>query len=333
MTTFTASGVGRLVVSIIAVWSTSFACADAQAAPGIPAAAATPFAQPIGAGELPGEPTIAQAADYRIRQGDDVTVVVFGEAALSPNTPIRVLPGGNISMPLAGSVRIAGLTTEAAGRAVAQKLRAYLRNPRVTVAVARVGLVEALLLGNFKTPGKYTLSAPTRLTDAIAAAGGLGAIDGDLPDARLQLPDGAVRTVSLQKLLHDGDTSLNVAIASGETIYVASPVLFNVRVIGAVDKPGDVQLHEGDDLAMAIARAGTSQNSAVDLNHVVVTRTDATGKTTAQEVNLYEILKSGNLAHDVRMQKNDLVYVPQAGRRDGQRGFDPLGILRRFVGF
>ncbi|GAC1306444.1 MAG: hypothetical protein NVS2B3_05950 [Vulcanimicrobiaceae bacterium] len=326
------NGFPRLTVCALAALA-SIGAPLASSAQALPVGAATPApTQPIGAGDTSMEPTIYQSADYRIRQGDDVTIAVYGEPTLSPGTPLRVLPGGRIAIPLVGNVNVAGLTTGAASRAISTKLRRYLRDPKVTVAVAHVGLVEALILGNVKTPGKYVLSPPTRLTDVLAAAGGLGPTDGDLPDARLQTPTGAVRTVSLQKLLHDGDTTLNTTLASGETVYIPSPVIFMVRVIGAVDKPGDVSLHEGDDLAMAIARAGTATNTYADLNHVVVTRTDSSGKAVAHQVNLYEILKQGDLSHDIRMQKNDLVYVPQSARKD-QNGFNPLGLLRRFVGF
>jgi len=322
-----------LVVPVLCSLVVTSTGAFAQAAPMFPSTAATPAAQPPGAGELSTEPMIQQSVDYRIRQGDDLSLAVYGEPTLSPATPLRVLPGGGVAIPLVGNIKLAGMTTGAASRAVAAKLRHYLRDPKVTIAVAHVGLIEALILGNVKTPGKYTLAPPTRLTDVIAAAGGLGLTDGDLPEARLEAPSGAMRKISLQRLLHDGDTSLNIPVVSGETVYIPSPVVFTVRVIGAVDKPGDVTLHEGDDLAMAIARAGTSTNAAADLNRVVVTRTDASGKAVAQQVNLYEILKQGDLTHDIKMQKNDLVYVPQSGRRDGQRSFDPLSILRRFVGF
>ena len=81
--------------------------------------------------------------------------------------------------------------------------------------------------------------------DALAAAGGLGPTDGDLPDARVS--DGnVVQNVSLQRLLHGGDLSQNVTLANGVTIYVPSPATFNIQVYGAVDHPGDVTLHEGD---------------------------------------------------------------------------------------
>jgi polysaccharide export outer membrane protein len=287
------------------------------------AAAATFFVFALGPAGLPAqtvqsapdaasEATVQSAHDYRIRQGDQVALTVFGEATLTPPSPLRVLQGGSIAVPLAGNVAVGGLTTSEASEAVARRLRKYLRDPKVTIAVVSVGPVEALVLGNVKVPGKYTLPPPARLTDVLAAAGGLGPTDGDFPDARLEYPDGTTGSASLQKLLHDGDTASNIAIASGETIYVPSPTLLTVEVVGAVDKPGDVAVREGDDVAMAIARAGTATQQQADLNHVTVTRNASSGGKTVLTVNLYDVLKKGDTSHDVVMQKGDVVYVPSS---------------------
>jgi polysaccharide export outer membrane protein len=279
------------------------------ALPGSAQTAAQPYAVPV-------ESTVQSAQDYRIRQGDQVALTVYGEVALTPTSPLRVLQGGTIAVPLAGNVSIGGLTTSEASDAVARKLRKYLRDPKVTIAVVSVGPIEALVLGNVKVPGKYTLPPPARLTDVIAAAGGLGPTDGAFPDARLEYPDGTTGTVSLQKLLHDGDTASNVTVASGETIYVPSPLLLTVEVLGAVEKSGDVQVREGDDVAMAVARAGTSTNQQADLNHVTVTRSLPNGTKKIWTVNLYAVLKKGDSAQDVVMNKGDVVFVPSAPKHD-----------------
>ncbi len=262
-------------------------------------------ASPIG-------PTVQTTADYRIHQGDQISLIVFGEPTLSPTSPLTVLQGGTISVPLAGNVMIGNMTTADASAAVTQKLRKYLRNPQVTIAVVAIAPIEALVLGNVKTPGKYTLPPPARVTDVIAAAGGLGPTDGSFPDARLEYPDGTVSTVSLQKLLRDGDVTVNSFVTSGETVYVPSPTLLQVEVIGAVDKPGDVLVREGDDAAMAIARAGTATQQQADLNHVTVSRVGPNGTKTVQVVNLYDVLRNGDTSHDIVMQKGDVVYVPTA---------------------
>jgi polysaccharide export outer membrane protein len=300
----------------------------------VPAAAAAPAAPagaPAAAGFPPAEATIESSVDYRLRQGDEVTLTVFGEPALTPPTPLRIMQGGAVTVPLVGNVPIGGLTTRQASHAIATRLRHYLRAPQVTVAIYSVGPIDALVLGNVRTPGKYTLPPPARLTDVIAAAGGLGPTDGDFPDARVQSPDGTVTNVSLQKLLHDGDASLNVPVVSGATVYVPSPNIFNVRVLGAVDKPGDVALHDGDDLAMAIARAGTSSQQYVDLNHVSVTRVGPDGKAEVHTINLYGILKQGDRSQDLIMQKNDLVYVPRGPSHDVGGAASVLLLLRAFI--
>jgi polysaccharide export outer membrane protein len=291
------------------------------------------FARPADAQTnqfTPAEATVQSPRDYRIRQGDEVSLTVFGETTLTPTAPLRVLQGGSISVPLAGNVFVGGLTTGEASDAVARKLRKYLRDPKVTIAVVLVGPVEALVLGNVKTPGKYTLPPPTRLTDALAAAGGLGPTDGTFPEARLQYPDGTVGTVSLQKLLHDGDAASNITVASGETIYIPAPTLLQIEIIGAVDKPGDVMVREGDDVAMAVARAGTATQEHADLNNVTVTRAGENGAKTVKTVNLYDVLKKGDTSHDVILQKGDVVYVPTSPTKTGMSSilYTLSGLLR-----
>jgi len=69
------------------------------------------------------------ANDYHIRVGDTLSITVFGETALSQNA-VRVLPGGYVSVPLAGEVQIAGLTQNDASTTIAYALSRYLRYPR-----------------------------------------------------------------------------------------------------------------------------------------------------------------------------------------------------------
>jgi polysaccharide export outer membrane protein len=253
------------------------------------------------------------AGDYLIRVGDTLSVTVYNEPSLTIPS-LRVLPGGTIGMPLAGEVKVSGLSTDGASRAIAKALVKYLRQPSVTVAVVQVGPVDVLVLGNVKLPGKYSLQPESRLTDAIAAAGGLGPTDGDLPKARLQKSNGNVTEISLQSLLHEGDVSLNVPVENEMTVYVPSPLTLNVQIFGAVDHPGDVLLHQGDRVLAAIARAGTNPTLNPDLNRVVVRRAGADGKTITQTVNIYEIVKSEDVSRDIVLQKGDIVYVPQAAR-------------------
>ena len=270
--------------------------------------------------------------DYRIRPGDVLELTVFGEPTLSQAT-LKVLPGGSVVAPLAGQVRVGGLTPPQAGNAVARALGRYLRHPKVTLAVAVVSPLDVYVLGNVKLPGKYQLQPESRVMDALAAAGGLGPVDGDYPTARLFAGD-TIREVSLQNLLEKGDLSANAPLTNQMTVYVPSPITFSVEVFGAVDKPGDITMHQGDRLVMAIARAGNGPSANSDLNRIMVRRSTGDGKVTTQTINLYEVYKNGDISNDLVMQKGDYVYVPEGrGRRDTVSPLaNILGGFGRFFG-
>ena len=117
--------------------------------------------------------------------------------------------------------------------------------------------------------------------------------------------------------MRTGDLADNVAVSNGMTVYVTSPLTFNIEVYGAVDHPGDVTMQEGDRLVAAIARAGNSSNSKADLNRITLQRIGPDGKAQTQTINLYEIYKGGDLSKDPVLQKGDTVYVPQGhGHKD-----------------
>jgi polysaccharide biosynthesis/export protein len=265
-----------------------------------------------------------------IEPGDQLSVAVFGDQSLSQN--VMVGGDGTIEYPLIGHVAIAGKTAQQASEIIADKLKEYVKHPFVTVSVTQAGQQNVLVLGNVKQPGRYDVRSGGHLSDAIAAAGGLGPTNGDLPEARITESDGSVKQVSLQQLFHDGNGTLNVPIQNNAVVYVVGPNPIMVEVIGAVDRPGSVEINEGDRLSMAIARAGTSPNVYSDLNHVVITRTDTNGKTEKREIDMYNALKDGDKKYDPVLAKGDVVYVPMGKRPGGNAVVNPLDLITRLVG-
>jgi polysaccharide export outer membrane protein len=258
----------------------------------------------------------ASAPQEVIHPGDQLSVQVFGE---QPQTE-TVLPDGSIEYPLLGRIHLAGMTIPSASQMMAEKLKRYVRNPLVTILVTKQGKPTILVLGNVKTPGKYTVRADARLTDALAAAGGIADVNGPLPDARISDDAGNIKEVSLEQLLQKGDLGLDMPLANGDVVYVPGPVTFNVVVSGAVDHPGEIQISQGDRLAMAIAKAGDSTNSQADLNHIKVMRTLPNGQQQVSTYDLYKALDKNDPSADPVLQKGDVVYVPEA-RGKNSRNF------------
>jgi polysaccharide export outer membrane protein len=265
----------------------------------------------LGLGALAAAPVPEQV----IHPGDQMNVQVFGQPTLSQN--VTVLPDGSVNYPLLGRLPLGGMTVNAATALVSQRLSRYVRHPIVTLAITQLGQPQVLVLGDVKTPGKYQLRSDARLTDAIAAAGGVDQVDGPLADARISDPQGDVSQVSLQKMLHDGDVSLDRPLADGDVVYVPGPTQIDVIVTGAVDHPGQIQVNEGDRLAMAIAKAGNSNGSNADLNHIHVIRKLPDGSTKEMTINLYQALENNDMTADIALQKGDTIYVPAQKAKAG----------------
>lgn len=250
-----------------------------------------------------------------IHPGDQLNIQVYGQQSLSQN--VMVMQDGSIDYPLIGHLNVGGQTIDAATSQLTNKLSTYVRHPFVSIAITQLAQPSVLVLGDVKTPGKYQLRSDARVTDAIAAAGGLAEVNGDLPEARVSDPQGNVAHVSLQQLLHDGNVGLDRPLGEGDVVYVPGPTLINVTVSGAVDHPGTVAIPEGNKVSMAIAQAGDSTQANSDLNHIKVLRTGPDGKVQTIDVNLYQALKNGDSSVDVVLQKNDEVYVPQMRSKAG----------------
>lgn len=283
-------------------------------------------------GLLTGAPALATTPDaYKIHAGDQLAISVYGEPTLTQT--VTVLPDATIEYPMIGRVAVGGLTPAQVSTSLSGALKKFLRQPIVSVGMVTEGQLTIMVLGNVKTPGKYALPFNSHLTDAVAAAGGMGPTNGDYPVARISDISG-VRDASLQDILRNGDTGADVVLGNNSIVYVPSPVTFNIQVVGAVDRPGEISVSKGDRLSTAIAKAGNSANSNADLNGIRVTRELENGQTKVFNVNLYDKLQHGDAASDLELQKNDVVYVPVA-KKGGASGAANgiLSIFGRFFGF
>ena len=108
-------------------------------------------------------------APYRLGSGDRLRVIVFGQDSLS--NAYDVDGSGNISMPLIGLARAAGLTSGELQREIADKLRkGYLRDPQISVEVQAYR--PFFILGEVTTAGQYPYINGMTVETAVAVAGG-----------------------------------------------------------------------------------------------------------------------------------------------------------------
>lgn len=106
---------------------------------------------------------------YKLDAGDRVAVNVFGEDNLSGE--YEVDQSGIVSLPLAGRVNVANLSTQDAERTIAKRLsEGFVSNPNVTVSVVRYR--PFYVLGEVARPGGYPFYSGASVLSAVAVAGG-----------------------------------------------------------------------------------------------------------------------------------------------------------------
>ena len=232
-------------------------------------------------------PALAQSGD-KLGVGDAVRVTVFQQPDLTLDS--RIGENGAISMPLVGQVKIAGLSTTAAGAQIADALKRgkFLNNPQVNVALTTLRSRQVSVLGMVARPGRYPLDeTSSQLADVIAAAGGV-------------LPTGS-ETVSVTRGGQEHKVELlgkGFQLEGGETIYVErAPVFY---IYGEVTRAGAYRVEPNMSVMQAIAAGGGITPRGSD-RRLKLRRPAADGKWIETDVGLQE-----------RVRPDDVIYVKEA---------------------
>ena len=157
------------------------------AAPVIPVAAAAPIAA---------APALSRGGprDYRIGSEDLLDVQVFGVDQLSRT--VRVNSRGVISLPLIGSLEVAGMTAQEAESYITRRLAdSYLQNPQVSLFIKEFTTQRVIVEGAVARPGVYPLKGQSTLLTALALAGGQGSLS-DMSEVMLFRADASGKRVA-----------------------------------------------------------------------------------------------------------------------------------------
>jgi polysaccharide export outer membrane protein len=115
---------------------------------------------------LPPAPT---AGSYMLGPNDRIRLKVYGEADITGE--YEVDSNGQVSVPLAGHITAAGLTTKQLERSITSALsKGIVRDPRVNVEIALYR--PYYILGEVKKGGEYPYRLGLTVMDAVASAGG-----------------------------------------------------------------------------------------------------------------------------------------------------------------
>lgn len=243
-----------------------------------------------------------QQQPYKVGPEDTIRISVARHQEFSGE--FFVPTDGLVELPGVGQVNLSGKTLSEISRMVSDKLSERLREPEVSVSLSKPRMQRVYVLGAVTNAGLYDTKPGWRITEAVAAAGGL-ASGVEVADCRATVlrADSGVRESYSLKEVFSGEGSANVALAGGDVLTIEAEETIPVYVMGQVKTPGTYRLRKdsaGVLKALALA-GGTLEDAAVSR----VSVTHLTGE--VEVVNLLPALLNGKQENDIALQAGDLV--------------------------
>ncbi len=266
--------------------------------------------------------TVAQKAsvpDYVLGSDDTVSILVLNHTELSGE--FLIASDGNVQLPGVGKVKAAGLTLTQLSHAYAQLLKTNmsvgLLNPVVTSSLKETHSNRIYVIGDVRTPGIFDIKPGWKITEALAASGGLytnaSPIAGgfapqmsDFTATVIHAAGGTEPPVSVADAAK-GLPGKNFLLRSGDIITFKQADLTTVYVAGFVLKPGLAQIRSDQATvlnAISVA-AGLAPNGS--LRYVTIRHTSGV----TEEIDLMGQGHGSIGSVNPTLQSGDLITVPE----------------------
>jgi polysaccharide export outer membrane protein len=251
-----------------------------------------------------------EMTSYTLGNGDEISVDVWNHPELSGHHVIG--PDGKISLPVSGTLDVAGLTREESQKAIASAFSRFYSDLSVTMRVDRYTSYRVYVLGRAGNPGMLQFDTQPTLLDVITRAAVLqtpGSSSASSPGlgrcAILRGRDQMV-WVDLRALFTQGNMALNIRLQRDDVVYLRDSGDRVVYVLGEVKHPGAYQLTPTMSFLDAYSQAGGSTEDASD-NKIEIVRSSSGVQ---REFRLSDLL-SGPGHLNFALEEGDIIYLPR----------------------
>jgi polysaccharide export outer membrane protein len=241
--------------------------------------------------------------DYIIGPEDVLDIQVWGNKDL--NQTVFVRPDGRTSLPLVGEIAVAGKTVQQLQDHLGAVYEKTVKGAVVTVIVKEIRSRPVYFVGGFGKPGVMQLTRDLSLLQSISIVGGI-VPNADAEKGFVLRGDKRI-PIDFNRLLQRGDLSQNPKLEPGDSVVV--PLADAVYVNGEVRTPGAVKYTGDLTILKAITQVGGLTPLAAP-GRVDVLRGSSEKKERIR-VDVDKMMRSPDENPDIRLQPNDIIFVPQ----------------------
>lgn len=325
-----------------------------------------PPRQPSFKPQSEGSTILPTIPEYTLATGDTIDINVFNVAGQGGNFPVFM--DGTVSIPLIGNFKVEGMTLKEVQALFLAEYSRYLKRPIVTVTLTAQRPLQVAIAGEVNTPGNYNIpsnpAAQPTITKLFADAGGL-TVSADISKIKLRRKENErekIYVLNFWDLLREGDLSKDVPLQDGDVIIVPTKTEVNsdenreladasfgikykdspnITLVGEVGRPGSytVGLEGGEPRLSNAIKKGGGIGELADIRRIQVRRTNRDGSKQIIDVDLWNMLQTGDLGEDILLQDGDKVIIPVARDIDpteatalASANFAPDAILVNIIG-
>ncbi len=159
---------------------------------------------------------------YFVQPGDALFVSVWKEEDMQRE--VLVGPDGTISFPLAGDIKVKGLTVAQIRYILEQSIKKYIPDPSVSVSIIKVAGNKVYVVGQVNRPGEFVVDRPIDVMQALTMAGGT-TVYADLKRIKILRRDEntgeqTVYNFDYKKVSSGKALDQNIILKSGDTVMV-----------------------------------------------------------------------------------------------------------------
>jgi polysaccharide export outer membrane protein len=239
-------------------------------------------------------------AEYVVGPGDTIEVQLIGNT--KGRYALVVGRDGRINFPELGPITVSGQRFEQVRDELESRVREQMIGTTASVGIGELRSIRVFVLGDAETPGSYTVSGLSTITNALFVSGGVKTI-GSLRDIQLKRAGRTVLTLDLYDLLLRGDTSADARLLPGDVIFIP-PVGPTVSLAGEIRRPAIYELR-GETTASELIALGGGFTAQADPSLGTLERVSDTRQRVTIDVNL-----AADAGSRARVQAGDVLRVP-----------------------
>ncbi|MGE4658184.1 MAG: SLBB domain-containing protein, partial [Gammaproteobacteria bacterium] len=257
--------------------------------------------EPFGYDLFTGRPiTFAPATDipvpaeYVMGPGDNVAVQYFGSVNVEHR--LAITRDGILNLPEVGPLPVGGVTFEELKELVNDRILEQLSGVKVSISLGELRSIRIFVLGDANSPGSYTVSALSNMTNALFVSGGITEV-GSLRQIALRRNGVTISTMDLYDLLLYGDTRADSRLQPGDVIFIP-PIGRTVAVDGMVKRPAIYELVDDETTVVDVIALAGGLMPAADRSTVKVERIIPGRGSLVRDIDLHTEVGAGEMIQD-----------------------------------